>query len=180
MKTTKTKKNGITVNDMLYNTLTTKDSKEPKYRNILEAMGYELVNNHDWSEYDYWGIKCADGKVLVISKDYGGKRALFKTASRVNTKNIKKVNLAGVIKTRRKPLSSAPFAPANLTIQYQNLKQSVKTHEWLMDFKQKEVDKLEVEFNRAKKILADYKSSCEGSVETFESFKNEHLKKGGD
>lgn len=180
MKTTKTKKNGITVNDMLYNTLITKESKEPKYRNVLEAMGYELVSNHGWSDYDYWGIKCADGRILIISKDYGGKRALFKTASRVNTKNIKKVNLAGVIKTRRKPLPSAPFAPANLTIQYQNLKQSVKSHAWFVNSKQKDVDRLEAELNKAKKMLTDYKNSYEKSVEAFESFKNEHLKKGGD
>ena len=183
MKTTTTKNSGITVNDMIYDTLTTKGCKEPKYRNVLEAFGYTLTNQHDWSDYDYWGIQCADGRVLVISKDRENKRALFKTASRVHTKDIKKVNFIGIIKTKRKPSPLAPFAQvaqANLVTQYQDMKRTIKTCKWLVDYKEKEVEKLEFELNRTMETLISYKKSYAESIEKLEAFKRQHLKKGDD
>ena len=73
----------MTVNEMIYKTLTTKITKEPKYREVLEALGYELDKDHDWSYYDYWGIKMAeDNRVLVISQNRNKERALFKTFKR--------------------------------------------------------------------------------------------------
>ena len=180
MKATTTKKSGITVNDMIYNTLTTKGCKEPKYRNVLEAFGYTLTNQHDWSDYDYWGIQCADGSVLVISKTYGNERGLFKTAHLISTKNIKKVNFIGLIKSKRERLSLAPFAQANLVTRYQDIKQTIQSRKWLVDYKEKEVEKLKLELNRATETLMDYKKSYAESVEELEAFKQEHLKKGDD
>ena len=180
MKATTTKKSGITVNDMIYNTLTTKGSKEPKYRNVLEAFGYTLTNQHDWSDYDYWGIQCADGSVLVISKTYGNERGLFKTARLISTKNIKKVNFVGLIESKRERFSFAPFAQANLVTRYQDMKQAIQSRKWLVDYKEKEVEKLKLELNKATETLMDYKKSYAESVEKLEAFKQEHLKKGDD
>ena len=62
-----------TINEMIYNTITTKIEKTPKYKKELEALGYTLNNTHDWSAYRYWGIDSPKG-ILLISKDYGGKK----------------------------------------------------------------------------------------------------------
>ena len=92
----------MTINEMIYKTLTTKITKEPKYKDALEALGYELVKDHDWSEYDYWGIRIEeDNKILLISKGKDNKRHLYKTASYVKTKDITKVDFANLIRTNR-------------------------------------------------------------------------------
>ena len=180
MKATTTKKSGITVNDMIYNTLTTKGSKEPKYRDILEAMGYVLTNQHDWSDYDYWGIECADGSVLVISKTYGGKKGLFKTARLIPTKNIKKVNFVGLIKSKRERFSSDSLIPTNLITQYKDKKRIMETDKWLYDFAQKDVEAIEKKLEKAKEHLTYCADNYNKSIENFESFKRQYLKKGDD
>ena len=91
----------LTVNEMIYATLNTKNTKTPKYKEVLEALGYELVADHIYSEYNYWGIRTAEGLVLSFSKDYEGKRGLFKTGCRVHAKNFKKVDYVNLIKTNR-------------------------------------------------------------------------------
>lgn len=180
MKTTATKNSGITVNDMIYDTLTTKDSKEPKYRNILEAMGYTLTNQHDWSDYDYWGIQCADERVLVISKTYGNKRGLFKSAHLIPTKNIKKVNFVGVIKSKRERFSPVSLIPTNLVSQYKYKKGIVETDKWLYDSARKDVEVIEKKLEKAKKYLDYCTDNYNKTIEDFESFKNQYLKKGDD
>ena len=180
MKTTTTKKSGITVNDMIYSTLTTKSSKEPKYRNILEAFGYTLTNQHDWSDYDYWGIQCADGSVLVISKTYGNERGLFKTAHLIHTKNIKKVNFVGLIKSKRERFSSDSLIPTNLVTQYKYKKDIVETDKWLYDSARKDVEAIEKKLEKAKKYLDYCTDNYNKTIEDFESFKNQYLKKGDD
>ena len=93
----------MTVNEMIYKTLNTKITKEPKYKNVLEKLGYELVKDHDWSFYDYWAIKLKeDGRLLVISKGRDKERHLYKTANFVNTKNIEKVDFERLININRK------------------------------------------------------------------------------
>lgn len=180
MKATATKKSGITVNDMIYNTLTTKGSKEPKYRNVLEAFGYTLTNQHDWSEYDYWGIKCADGSVLVISKTYGNERGLFKTTRLISTKNIKKVNFMGVIKSKRERFSPVSLVPTNLVTQYKDKKRIIETHKWLYDSARKDVEAIEKKLEKAKEHFTYCANNYTKSIEDFESFKRQHLKKGDD
>ena len=180
MKATITKKSGITVNDMIYNTLITKGSKEPKYRNILEAFGYTLTNQHDWSDYDYWGIQCVDGSVLVISKTYGNERGLFKTARLIHTKNIKKVNFVGVIKSKRERFSPVSLIPTNLVSQYKYKKGIMETDKWLYDSARKDVEAIEKKLEKAKKHLDYCADNYSKTIEDFESFKSQYLKKGGD
>lgn len=91
----------LTINEMILNTLTTKMDKTPKYKLILEQLGYTLNNTHDWSTYNYWGINIPNGKgILVISKDYSNKKRIYITctsvapfdkASKVNFENLLKV-----------------------------------------------------------------------------------------
>lgn len=97
----------MTVNEMIYATLTTKQDKIPKYKEALEAMGYVLDNSHFSSCYDYWGIVLsADPKhksILVISKSYGSnKRKLFGNMGAINTNDIRKVDFVNLIKIHKK------------------------------------------------------------------------------
>lgn len=97
----------MTVNEMIYATLTTKQDKTPKYKEALEAMGYVLSNTHDSSCYDYWGIVLSDDPrhrcVLVISKSYhSGKRFLFGNMGAIDTHDIKKVDFINLIKIHQK------------------------------------------------------------------------------
>ena len=97
----------MTVNEMIYVTLTTKQDKIPKYKEALEAMGYILNNTHDSSSYDYWGIVLSSDpkhrSILVISKSYyTGKRKLFGNMGPIETYDIKKVDFVNLIKIHQK------------------------------------------------------------------------------
>lgn len=97
----------MTVNEMIYATLTTKQDKLPKYKEALETMGYVLSNTHNSSCYDYWGIVLSDDPrhrcVLVISKSYyNGKRFLFGNMGAIKTHDIKKVDFVNLIKIHQK------------------------------------------------------------------------------
>lgn len=68
----------MTINEMIYKTLTTKMTKEPKYRKELEALGLEIVANN-WSDcYNYWLVRNpVTRRELVINKDYGNKKNIL-------------------------------------------------------------------------------------------------------
>lgn len=69
----------ITVNQMILNTLLTKLDKEPKYKEVLETLGYEIFDS-DWSSVGNWSVrlKGTDTNGICISRDRGGKRGYFK------------------------------------------------------------------------------------------------------
>lgn len=71
-------KKKITVNEMILNTIWTKMPKEPKYKSILEQLGYEVFDN-DWSSQKYWAVreKGDKGEGVCVSKDYENTTAYF-------------------------------------------------------------------------------------------------------
>lgn len=144
----------MTVNEMIYKTLTTKITKEPKYKEPLEALGYELVKDHDWSTYDYWGIKMAEGnRVLLISKGRDNKRHLYKTFSAVRTKDITKVNFESLIKTDRSETRPKLFMPDTKIELYKRAKADYKTHLNICDSVKREILVKEEAFKKAKESL---------------------------
>lgn len=77
-----------TVNEMILATLTTKMTKEPKYRKQLEDLGIQIVDSEDWSDYDYWAIRLkANNKpgylLLVVSRDYAKVKGIFATGAKI-------------------------------------------------------------------------------------------------
>ena len=46
----------LTINEMIYKTISTKLKKEPKYKEILEQLGYTVFDS-DYSDYDCWSVK---------------------------------------------------------------------------------------------------------------------------
>lgn len=98
----------MTINEMIYKTLTTKMTKEPKYRKELEALGLEIVIN-DWSDcYNYWLVRNpATGRELVINKDYSNRKNIFNPYNSIIEEghDIKKINFFGYLNCDRPSLS---------------------------------------------------------------------------
>ena len=144
----------MTINEMIYKTLTTKITKEPKYKEALEALGYELVKDHDWSEYDYWGIKTAEGKVLVISKGKDNKRHLYTTAKFVQTNDIQKVDFENLIRTDRSATRWWNMLPKKTkTQEYKDTKHDYRIHVSICKDYEKEIAELEQKMADAKNGL---------------------------
>ena len=144
--------NKLTVNEMIYKTLTTKITKEPKYRNELEALGYELVSDHNWSTYDYWGIRTLENNsVLLISKSYGGKKMLYRTTHHIQTKDIQKVDFENLIKTDRSATRRWMLVePVNKCAQYKLAVEYYKLHVKCYEDGLKEIAELEKELARVR------------------------------
>ena len=119
----------MTVNEMIYKTLNTKETKTPKYKEVLEALGYELVTNYNWSYYDYWGIKMKeDNKILNISQGYDKKKRLYKTHTPIKTKDMKKVDFVNLLNTDRSATRWYNLRPKETKIEaYRRIKSDIRT-----------------------------------------------------
>lgn len=95
----------MTTNQMIYKTLTTKVTKEPKYKSVLDDMGFTVFES-GLSHYNYWAIKCNEtGRTLVISRDRGNKRGLFDPYSLIKhdgkNNDILKVDFVRYLRKRK-------------------------------------------------------------------------------
>lgn len=159
----------LTVNEMIYNTLTTKITKEPKYKEILEALGYELIKDHDWSVYDYWGIRMVEGnRVLLISKGRDNKRHLYKTFSFVNTKDITKVDFENLIKTDRSETRPKLFRPDTRIELYKRAKDDYKTHLSICEGAKNDIAVKEEMLEKAKKSFDEWEKRAAASKEKLD------------
>lgn len=175
------KTNTITVNQMIYDTLKTKKSKTPKYYDVLTKMGYKLYNgDKGWSDYDYWEIFTVDGDLLNISRTYGGKRALFKSAHNCNSADLTKVDYERIInlsrKQQRQDFLTIRFPCHSKNLQrYWMLKENVRTHASLTETYTRKVKKAEEAYEDAKKSLEDWESRLEKSIDELNEFKRTQI-----
>lgn len=113
----------MTTNEMIYKTLTTKLTKEPIYKSILEDLGY-VVFDSDCSAYSNWAIKNEKtSREIVISKDYDNKRGLFDPYNRIETKDIRKVDYVGFLNKKRAVFpypNNSEYHEIRTTIQSEN------------------------------------------------------------
>ena len=175
------KTNTITVNQMIYDTLKTKKSKTPKYYDVLTKMGYKLYNgDKGWSAYDYWEIYTVDGDLLNISKTYGGKRALFKSAHNCNSADLTKVDYERIInlsrKQQRQDFLDVRFPCHSKNLQrYWMLKEDVRIHASLTKSDTKEMQKIEEEYKKAKESLEHWESRLDKSIDALNEFKRTQI-----
>ena len=175
------KTNTITVNQMIYDTLKTKKSKTPKYYDVLTKMGYKLYNgDKGWSAYDYWEIYTVDGDLLNISRTYGGKRALFKSAYNCNSADLTKVDYERIInlsrKQQRQDFLDVRFPCHSKNLQrYWKLKEDVRIHASLTETYAKKVKKAEEEYEDAKKSLENWESRLDKSIDALNEFKRTQI-----
>lgn len=164
-----------TINEMIYNTITTKIEKTPKYKKELEDLGYTLNNTHDWSAYRYWGIDSPNG-ILLISKDYGGKKRLYLTATPINNavkEKIRFVDFENLLKT-----SPKDYEPPKRGVihEYKNLKQSIKGDEWLIEYYEKQIAELEEKIEMNKKSVERIKKDIEKNKREIQAIFDEKRK----
>ena len=175
------KTNTITVNQMIYDTLKTKKSKTPKYYDVLTKMGYKLYNgDKGWSAYDYWEIYTVDGDLLNISRTYGGKRALFKSAHNCNSADLTKVDYERIInlsrKQQRQDFLDVRFPCHSKNLQrYWKLKEDVRIHASLTESYTKKMQKIEKEYEDAKKSLEGWESRLDKSIDALNEFKRTQI-----
>ena len=175
------KTNTITVNKMIYDTLKTKKSKTPKYYDVLTKMGYKLYNgDKGWSDYDYWEIFTVDGDFLNISRTKGGKRALFKSAHNCNSADLTKVDYERIInlsrKQQRQDFLDVRFPCHSKNLQrYWKLKEDVRIHASLTESYTKKMQRIEKEYEDAKKSLEGWESRLEKSIDEFNEFKRTQI-----
>lgn len=171
------KTNTITVNQMIYDTLKTKKSKTPKYYDVLTKMGYKLYNgDKGWSAYDYWEIYTVDGDLLNISRTYGGERALFKSTHNCNSADLTKVDYERIINLSRKQQRQDfldvrfPCRSKNLQM-YWKLRNDVRNYASLTEYCTKKMQKIEKEYEDAKKSLENWEKRLDESIIKFNDFK---------
>lgn len=132
----------MTTNEMILKTLTTKVTKEPKYKSILEDMGFTIYDS-DCSYYNYWTIKNETTKqVLVISKDRGNKRGLFDPYNLIKYDNkendISKINFVGYLRTTRHMTNRTPKES-----EYRKLRNEIEDcKRWLYEYHKEKIDKI--------------------------------------
>ena len=175
------KTNTITVNQMIYDTLKTKKSKTPKYYDVLTKMGYKLYNgDKGWSDYDYWEIFTVDGDYLNISRTKGGKKALFKSFHNCNSADLTKVDYERIInlsrKQQRQDFLDVRFPCHSKNLQrYWKLKEDVRIYASLTESYTKKMQKIEKEYEDAKKSLEGWESRLDKSIDALNEFKRTQI-----
>jgi hypothetical protein len=155
----------LTVNEMIYKTLTTKVSKIPKYKDELEALGYKLNSTHAWSTYDYWGIETGiPGRILLISSGYDKKKRLYKTAKHIKTKDITKVDFENLIKTNRESFNQVH---ASRITQYKQTKMCYKTGLAILEDKKKEYEQARLSLEYWEKSVQKDKQTLDEIVTSY-------------
>lgn len=165
----------VTINEMIYNTLTTKKTKEPKYKKVLETLGYSLNNTHDWSEYDYWGID-SPGGILLISKDYGGKKRLYLTATPINNAVKERIRLVDFENLLKTPPKDYTFKRKETIRTFKSLKQSIKGDEWLIESYEKQIAEMEEKLRMKKESIERIKADMEESRKKIQEILDEKRK----
>jgi hypothetical protein len=159
----------LTVNEMIYKTLTTKETKVPKYKAVLEALGYELVRDHGWSHYDYWAIQLKeDNRILVISTGYDNKKRLYKTAQAVNSKDIKKVDFVNLININRSATRWYNRRTETNIQKYKSAKEDYRLYSSIYEDKKEKVKALEKQLEKAKEEVISWGKSTEHMKEKLD------------
>ena len=161
----------LTVNDMIFKTINTKISQEPRYKEVLEQMGY-VVYNSEWSTYEKWTVKNpSTGRMVCFSKGYDNKRRLYDGFGSIKG-NIKKVNLVGYLNcTRKHEDTQSPYK--ELRIRIRGAKRDIREeHERIADI-QREIDQLKEEMDRRLEKLAGYEETLRDARERVAELRKE-------
>lgn len=165
----------LTINEMIYKTISTKLKKEPKYKEILEQLGYTVFDS-DYSDYDCWSVKNNETeKMVCFSKGYStNKKMLFNWGSPIKTYDFKKVDFVNFLKCKRNYLDGC--VPNN---HYNDLrriiyysKQSIKYYNDDIAEIQKKIDKLKKDLDRCNKYIEENEQKLEDARDEVFKLKN--------
>lgn len=134
----------MTTNEMIYKTITTKLTKEPKFKSILEDMGY-VVYESEWSEYGNWTVKNPkNGRMVALSRSYDRKRGLYdgwKYIKDSTDGDIRKVNLVGYLGKEKISRQRVNAEYKNLRAKIKECKKNIKEQEDYLEFYRDGLDK---------------------------------------
>ena len=143
----------MTINEMIYKTLTTKTTKEPKYSSALKDMGLQIFES-GYSHYNYWAVKDKmTGRVLVISRDRGNRRGLFDPCCLIkheNKKNsISNIDFIGYLKTTRHMIKRTPEES-----EYSKLRKEIRNCKgWEYKYHEDEIEKIQMKIDELNRSL---------------------------
>ena len=149
----------MTTNEMIYKTITTKLTKTPTYKSVLEDLGYEVYDS-EWSYYNNWTVKNKEtGKEVVLSQGYDNKKAIFNRSKRINANNLKKVNYVDLLRKNR-PNVSDPFL-TNYVYRnfeegkYADLRRTIQSNKVYIESCKMRIDMYKEELDRISKNIDD-------------------------
>lgn len=134
----------ITINEMIYKTLTTKTTKEPKYKKELEALGLEIIVDGWSGYYNYWSIRNPlTDRELVISKDYAGRKNIFNPYDSIakDSHHIQKIDFLGYLSCNRPSYNERLPKKSK----YREWRETLKDGKYWKDYHEKRIQKLEIE-----------------------------------
>ena len=159
----------MTTNEMIYKTISTKLTKTPIYKSVLEDLGYEVFDS-TWSSYNNWAVKNKKtGRVILFSKGYDNKRRLYDNATSIKAGDFKKVNYVDYLSknksTINQPYFEKPTEYHGLRVTIRGSKSSIKFYEGYIREKQKEVEKINDEIKRCREQVSDYQNKLNNARE---------------
>lgn len=152
----------LTINEMILKTISTKLNKEPKYKEILEAMGYTIFDS-GWSDYNNWSVKNKEtNRLVVLSRGYDNKKRLYSGGSYIRTNDFKKVDYVGFLNCNREKYN--PYISYSET-EYSKLRKRIKQTKMFIHYKNENIEETQEKIKK----LQDY-------LEQERKEKNEYLK----
>lgn len=140
----------MTTNEMIYKTITTKLTKTPVYKSVLEDLGYEVIDR-EWSSYNNWTIKNkATGNMVMFSKDYDNKRGLFDGPNRIKTNDFKKVDYVDLLNKHKRDSFN------NNETKYAKLRRTITSYKWYIDLYKKRIKEKQKEIEKLNNELEEY------------------------
>ena len=132
----------MTTNEMIYKTINTKLTKEPKFKSVLEDMGYEVFNS-DWSDYGNWTVmNPKTGRLVALSRSSrGGKRGIYNGWYCIKEGDISKVNLVGYLGKEKVSRKMVNTEYKYLRAKIKECKKGIKEYEDYLEFYRDGLDK---------------------------------------
>ena len=118
----------MTTNEMIYKTLRTKMSKEPRYRAVLADLGIEVFDS-DCSTQGFWSVRyIPTGKMLVISKGYDNRVHLYGGENgyqKPKVRDLKMFDYIGFLRCDRKK-EGRPYFSDDYVSEYKVLMKDIR------------------------------------------------------
>lgn len=154
----------MTTNEMIYKTITTKLTKEPTYKSVLEDLGYEIYDS-TWSSYNYWTVKNKrTGKAVLFSKGYDNKRRLYDIARPIETNDFKKVDYVDLLNKKRDyRLFEECGKYSKLRSVIRESKSMIRAYERWENEERKELEEITDKIKRYNKQKADYQNRLDNA-----------------
>ena len=163
----------LTINEMILKTISTKLNKEPKYKEILEAMGY-IVFDSEWSSYNNWSVgNKNNNRLVVLSKGYDNKKRLYGGGSPIKTNDFRKVDYVGYLNCNRIKYYTPYFNDKGVETKYSKLRYSMKHTKQMIEVTDGIIENLQSRINDLTTRLEKEQKSKNGYLKELTEIRKE-------